>query len=83
MFPKNENLSIAALVEELNPLVAGKDDFACRDEAEVLALFGTFRLSWFWCKEKNKGLIYQKISTSRKFWWELTMENTKLQVKEN
>ena len=59
MLLKSGNPLIAIWVEELNPAVAVKDDFAFRDISKVIAYSGIFGLSRFWCEQSINGLIYQ------------------------
>ena len=54
-------------MEEMKPVVAVNDDFACRDKSKVIAYFGIFGLSRLCCEEKFNGLICQWIYTSFKF----------------
>ena len=72
-----------SLLEEMKPVVAIKDDFACRAKSEVIAYFGSFGLSRFSSEGKINNLISQSISTSFKFLVETKMEDTKPLVTEN
>ena len=40
----------------MEPVVAVKDDFACRDNSKVIAIFGNSSLSRFRCEEKVYNL---------------------------
>ena len=42
---KNGYLLIETLVEEMKPVVAVKDIFACRDKSKVITYFGIFGFS--------------------------------------
>ena len=42
---KSGNLLIPALVEDMKPVVAVKDDFACRGKSKVMAYIGTFGIT--------------------------------------
>ena len=56
---------IATFVEDMKPVVAVKDDFACRDKSKVLALFWSFRTTEFQIRGKNQwfnmSMDFQKI----------------------
>ena len=43
----------------MNPVVAVKDDFACRDKSKVIAYLVIFGLSKFLFEEKINGSICQ------------------------
>ena len=74
---------MATLVDEIEPVVAVKVDFACQDKSKVKAYFENFGPSRLWGEEKMNGLICEQISTSFEFLAETTMEDTKPLVTEN
>ena len=65
------------LVEKKKPAIVDKDDFEYRDKSKVIAFFGIFGLSRFWCEEELNDLICQPISTIFKFSAEAIIEDTK------
>ena len=66
----------------MKPVVVDKDDFESRNKSEVIAFFGNFGLSRFWCEEKIEYLICKSISTRFKPSTENKKEDTKALVAE-
>ena len=52
IFLQSENFSFATLLEEMKPMTAVQHDFECRVKSKVVAYFGVFGLSRFWCEDK-------------------------------
>ena len=63
-------------MEEIKPLVTEKHEFEYRDESNLLALFGIYGLSGFWCKEQSQKFSKQLVCHKLKaLGWDLDGSN--------
>ena len=44
-------------MREITPVVLEENEFECRDESLLVALFRIFELPWFWCKATTQGFF--------------------------
>ena len=74
---------IAALMEEIKPLVTEKNEFQNGDVSILVAIFAKFGQQKLRCKNENKDFPKESSTASVKLLMEILMEKTKTVIMED